>query len=159
MLKRGRLRSRYGEDACDALLLQANKMPPVADAAARWLDLLVERRDLDPGEAQLYALAAANPMLVLTGDKRGLIALSGIPEVVTAVSGRIVILESALLALCNRHGAENIRRRLAAHLDKDVMMRACFAPVVRDPVEGLRSYIAAASSEIYPLLLWGQEAL
>lgn len=154
MLRRGRLVRHYGADACDALLPQALQVPVVADAQPHWLDAFAGNTQIDPGEAQLYALAAAQPLIVLTGDKRGLVALKDVSGAPAALSGRIAVLESALLSLCERRGLDDMRDRMVGLLDKDVMIGTCFSPDNPDPRDGLRSYIAAISAEVYPLILW-----
>jgi hypothetical protein len=154
MLRRGGLRKRYGAQTCDALLPLAEQVPPVDEAAAEWLDRFTHVEGIDPGEAQLYALAAERQLSVLTDDKRALQALKEVVGAPEALSGRVAVLESVLLVLCEQRGIEDVRARMAALSGMDLMVQTCFSLDNTDPREGLRSYLAAITVEVHPLLLW-----
>lgn len=154
MLRRSRLTKIYGVKQCASLIPIANKMQAVSAPEARWVDKLISAHDVDPGEAQLFAVAAQDALLVATGDKRALNALKDIEGFADALSGRIVVLESILLALCERLGTEVVRRRIRSVAETERTLAICFSNSVKDPREALESYYLSLASEIAPLTLW-----
>ena len=154
MLRRGRLRKVYGPEACDSLAVIANTMPVAPAASDEWLDKLVPIRDIDAGEAQLFAASAEAGLFVLSGDKRALRALKGIKGFPEALAGRIVLLEAILLALSDRHGSELVRQRVAASRESDKMVETCFSEENDNPGAGLLSYYLSAVTDLAPLTLW-----
>src|SRR5689334_22220285 len=58
MLRRGSIRRRYGDVACEALLPLAESIPVIPQPSNVWLEQLVNIETVDPGEAQLLAVAA-----------------------------------------------------------------------------------------------------
>jgi hypothetical protein len=154
MLRRGTLRKRYGEGDCDRLIPLAAGMTAVPGASIEWLDKLVSVEGVDPGEAQMIAVAAEFGVFVLSGDKRALNAIKTIGSITDALAGRVCILEAALLALCERLGPEVVRQRVAPLADKEKVIKTCFSPTNPSPVEGLQSYYKSAVADVQPLLLW-----
>lgn len=154
MLRKGRLRQKLGEELCDHLILTVESIPAFPQPDAIWLDKLASVQTIDPGEAQIYALAAANKTTVLSSDKRALRALRNIPEYVGALSGRIVVLEAILIALCARLGAVEVKRRIQPLVAHDKMVQICFSPENFSPQEALDSYYRSLSKELEPLVLW-----
>ena len=90
----------------------------------------------------------------MTGDKRALTALKNIAGFPTALEGRVVALEAALIALCNHIGPDEIRHRLQPSMEKDQMIRICFSNPRSDPLECLRSYYDDLVGVVAPLVLW-----
>ena len=86
------------------------------------LSLLEELNDLnfiDPGEAQLIAIAASQQSsLLVTGDKRAVIALAESPaqSCIDAMQGKIVPLEAAVLMLLAKTPAFDLRQAFSAVL-------------------------------------------
>jgi hypothetical protein len=162
MLRRGKLATTYGPAACAALLTISDAMQAIPPPDAGWLDRLTSVHDIDPGEALLFATAAQDRSLVFTGDKRALLALKEIPEFTSALHGRIVVIEAILLALCERLGHAEVRRRLGSLTAIDKTLMVCFSPGNRDPRPALGGYYRALASEVQPLMLWdltsGEEA-
>ena len=154
MLKRGRLRDRYGTSVCEELIPLANTMPVVSSTNDIYLNQLAGMSEVDPGEAQLLAKAAEAKLHLITGDKRSLRSLKNISLITEDVAGRIIVLESLLLALCNSLGTEEIRRRVEELTNFDKMMSICFSELNEEPVDCLRSYLLALAEEVKPLLLW-----
>lgn len=154
MLRKGRLRQKLGEQLCDHLIPTVESIPALPQPDARWLDKLASVQAIDPGEAQIYALAAANETTVLSSDKRALRALKNIPDYVEALSGRIVVLEAILIALCARLGAVEVKRRIQPLVAHDKMIQICFSPENFAPQEALDSYYRSLTEELKPLVLW-----
>lgn len=154
MLRKGRLRQKLGEQLCDHLIPMVESIPALPQPEAIWLDKLASVQAIDPGEAQIYALAAANETMVLSGDKRALRALKDIPEYVGALSGRIVVLEAVLIALCDGLGAAEVERRIQPLVAHDKMVQICFSSENFSPREALDSYYRSLSAELEPLVLW-----
>jgi hypothetical protein len=80
--------------------------------------------------------------------------LKDAPDVVEALSGRVAVLESILLPLCEHRGVEDVRSRVAPVARLDIMVKTCFSVGNADPRAGLTSYLEAFTAEVQPLLLW-----
>ncbi|MBI5317048.1 MAG: hypothetical protein HZB34_13870 [Nitrospirae bacterium] len=154
MLKKGRLRNLFGGPACDALIPVADVIPVMSDPSVTWLEKLTGIEAIDPGEAQIFAVAAELGQPFLSGDKRALIALKNIDDFITVLDGRVVILEAVLLALCDRLGQEEMRLRVAPLAAVDRMVEVCFSSGNPDPSTALMSYYRALKMELAPLKLW-----
>lgn len=154
MLRRGRLRTMYGPERCDTLLTAAMDMPVIESLSDSYLDLLVAVPDIDPGEAQILAKAASSDLHLITGDKRSLRALKNVERVSDALSGRIIVLESVLLELCETLGQEEVRRRIEGLGQFDNVVRICFSEYNDSPAACLRSYLHRLAEEVRPLALW-----
>lgn len=154
MLRRGRLRERFGPEVCDALILVADGMPVMHLSSTRWLDRLTPIETIDPGEAQIFAKAAESGLIVVSGDKRALRALKNVHGIVEALAGRIVVLEAILIALCDHFGSAEIRRRIAPLVAADKVVQICFSKGNPDPCLALLSYYEDLIAELKPLDLW-----
>jgi len=119
-----------------------------------WLDLLSPIVDIDPGEAQLFALAVERSLLVITGDKRALKAVKSIGPVCNGLHGRVIVMEALLMNLVLQQGVEIIRSRIKPLISLDTSIRICFSPSNPDPVSALGSYYADLAKEVEPLRLW-----
>jgi hypothetical protein len=154
MLRKGTLRRHYGDDVCDRLLLLADLIPAVGAASSEWLDKLVAVESIDAGEAQLISVAAEHRILLMSSDKRALRALSAVADIRDPLAGRVCVFEAVLLALVERYGVDEIRKRVAALSGKDKMVRMCFSSGGSDPREGLFSYLRSIADDVSPLILW-----
>lgn len=154
MLRRGGLRRLYGDAACDGLIATAEAIPIAPAASTVWLARLAGVPQIDPGEAQLLACAAEHGLLLVTGDKRALIALASIEGFAEPLSGRVVSLEAAALALCQRLGDEYVRAAVAPLLAKDRSLRIWFSASNAKPREAIASYFESLKREVAPLALW-----
>lgn len=158
MLRRGSLRKAFGAVACDALIPVADEMPAIFQAGDTWLDRLARNPAIDPGEAQVFAVAAEAGLIVVSGDKRALRALKdveGFPEV---LAGRVVVLEGLLIALGARLGVDLLRQRVRPLTQFDKVVQICFSPGSSDPVGALWSYYRSLVSELQPMVLWDPRA-
>lgn len=153
-LERGRLHRKLGADRCMRLRVAAAAMRPAPAAPSRWMDLLVGVPDVDPGEAQLYALAAEHGAYVLTGDKRSVSAIRAVPEVASAVAHRVILPEPALFTLCLVKGEDWVRRAIQDVRELDQMLQVCFSDGCRSPGVSLSSYIRHDMTEFHPIALW-----
>lgn len=155
MLNRGKLVRKFGSEACRAMLTDATVMPLLPKPSDSWLELLTPINAIDPGEAQIIAAAAAEPaLMILTGDKRALLALKNVVGAADVFSGRIVTLEAILLALCDSLGGEEVRRRVAALMSLDVMVSICFSETNQDPKSCLLSYYDDLVTKLGALIPW-----
>lgn len=154
MLRKGGLRKLYGGPACDALIPVANVLPVIPNSNDTWLEKLTAVQAIDPGEAQIVSVAAEQGQPFVSGDKRALKALKGIGDFVTALERRVVVIEAVLLALCDRMGQEEMRRRVAPLVVVDRMVEVCFSSGNPDPSTALWSYYQALEGELAPLRLW-----
>ena len=77
MLRKGRLRSLFGGPACDALIPVADVIPVMPDPSVAWLEKLTGIEAIDPGEAQIFAVAAEHAQPFLSGGKRALNPING----------------------------------------------------------------------------------
>jgi hypothetical protein len=154
MLRKGRLRRHYGAVSCDALIPVAESILVLQQPSAEWLDKLASIEAVDPGEAQIIGAAAEFGCMVLSNDKRALRAVKDVEGFPAALAGHIAVLEAVMLALCDRFGPEDMRRRVAPLCALDKTVEICFSPGTADPREGLRSYYGSLAIEVRPLILW-----
>ena len=159
MLRRGRLRSRFGDCGSDTLERLAETMALAEQPGEAWLDPLTAKPSIDPGEAQLLAASAEHGLLLLTGDKRGLRSVKDIPGYAEALDGRIVILEAILAELCMKLGVRTVRSRIRPLMDVDTTVRICFSDSNATPVVALLSYYNDLSADVEPLELWKPPSL
>jgi len=154
MLRKGRLRSLFGGPACDALIPVADVIPVMPDPSVAWLEKLTGIEAIDPGEAQIFAVAAEHAHPFLSGDKRALKALKGIGEFVPAIEARVVTMEAVLLALCDIIGQEKMRQRVAPLIAVDQMVAVCFSQSNPSPSDAIGSYFRDVQAKLAPLQLW-----
>lgn len=158
MLRRGSLRNRLGPDLSDELLPLAESLEALPPVSSNLLDALTQLHEIDPGEAQIFAAAAASGAYVVSGDKRALRVLRAAPGYVEALSGRVVAFEVALLALCESLGGKELRHRTQRLVQLDRVTRICFSPSFAEPRDGLESYCLDLEAEVSPLRLWNPAA-
>jgi hypothetical protein len=154
MLRKGRIRNRYGHTVADGLIEKASHFPTMPEASAEWLDKLSGTVAIDPGEAQMYALAAEHGVLALTGDKRALKAVSSIPEVYTKLDGNVVTIEAVLLGLSLQMVEADLRARGKILGTYDQMAKAVFASSNSTLHEALGSYLGSLEADSQPMTLW-----
>jgi len=154
MLRRGKLPRTYGAAECDQLVQVAQGINAIPAPDVHWLDRLAAVQDVDPGEAQLLAVAAENSLLLMTGDKCAIRAIGSIEGYAEALRQRVVVLEAILIALCGRLGEEEVRGKVDVLRTNDHVVGVCFSPDNPDPGEALRSYFQSLTNEVHPLLLW-----
>lgn len=154
MLRRGRLRKIYGPAICDALVPVAATVPILPRASAAYLEKLTSIEAIDPGEAQIFAVAAERHLILVSGDKRALRVLRNMDVFPRELAGRIVVLEAILLALCEVLGSDVVRQRIQPLTRVDAVIKVCFSNPGSDPREGLRSYFESLANELLPLILW-----
>ena len=158
MLRRGALPTLYGKEACERLVPIAESMALAPAASTMWLAPLANVPQIDPGEAQLFASAAEHQLIVVTGDKRSVIAASKIDGMAVALDGRIASMEAVLMGLCRRLGRDVVRNSVktlvAAEDRKDKMVRVCFSDGNSDPEAALQSYLSDLKRSVSPLVLW-----
>lgn len=114
---------------------------------------------IDPGEAQLFASAAEHGLVVVTGDKRSVIAAAKVDGMSDALGGRVASMDAVLLALCRQLGRDHVRHALkplvAVEHGMDKMVRVCFSDGNPDPESALQSYFDDLKRNVAPLVLWG----
>jgi hypothetical protein len=154
MLRRGSVPKRFGKDNCEALIEIADAIPPIQASTSQWLDQFLPVPGIDPGEAQLFSVAADQKFLLVSGDKRALRALGKIEDAAQALSGLVVTLEAALIALHGSIGADDLRSRVAPLRQFDTTVGVCFSDSNADPLSALWSYYGSLASEVAPLSLW-----
>lgn len=154
MLRRGKLRKMLGERASDALSLRAEEVPVMAQPTDNWLAALTAVDAIDPGEAQLFALAAEAGLIVFSGDKRALRAIKNVPDIMEHLSGKVVVLEAVLIALCDEMGPDVVRERIGPLAAIDTAVRVCFSSGNPRPQDALLSYYRHLQGEIAPVSLW-----
>jgi len=158
MLRRGRIRRRYGAEACDSMVRLAMTLPTIPQPGAEWLDALAAVQEIDPGEALIFAAAAESGGSVVSGDKRALESLKDLKDHQEALAGRIVVLEAVLLSLCHDLGADVVRQRVQPLETLDSVVRVCFSSQASEPEEGLLSYLEDLRGAVFPLTLWDPHA-
>ena len=129
-------------------------MPSIPPVTNTWLDRFLPVPGIDPGEAQLFSAAAEQKLLVLSGDKRALRAISQVEGAAEALSELVVTLEAVLIALHGSVGADALRTRVAPLRPFDTTVGICFSDGNPDPLSALWSYYNGLASEVAPLKLW-----
>ena len=154
MLRRGRLRQKYGDELSDMLQLHAGRLPIAVTPSHDWLDPLAEIDSIDSGEAQLLAAAAEHELLLLTGDKRALIGVKDALGYAEALSGRVIVLEAILAELCGQLGVGTVRSCIEPLKALDTAIAICFSDSNPSPLAGLLSYHRNLVDELGALSLW-----
>ncbi|TKJ40668.1 hypothetical protein CEE37_06810 [candidate division LCP-89 bacterium B3_LCP] len=154
MLRKGSVPRLFGVDLCNKLIPLAESIPVLDQPRDSWLDKLKDVHDIDPGEAQIIAVAAESRLLVITGDKRALLALKSIANVATVLAGRIITIEAILILMCDQFGQEYVRERVRVISSFDTMIEVCFSTGNPEPREALLSYYQNLVVEVDPLILW-----
>jgi hypothetical protein len=158
MLRRGKLLKKFGPEVCAAMIPVAEALPALHQPSNTWLDRLTPIEAIDPGEAQIFAAAAEAGLIIVSGDKRALRALKDVQGFAEALAGRVVVLESILLALCGHLGSDEIQQRIAPLATFDKMVQVCFSAGSPEPVHALLSYYESLAAELKPLVLWNPRA-
>lgn len=156
MLRRGGLRKQLGDALADTLIPLADAQPQITSAPPDVAALLTGKDKIDAGEVQLLALAASDTLLLMSGDKRALLAVSKVPEVVPLLAGKVVCIEAMLLALCKTLGVDRVRAAVAPHRHIDRVFQVCFSDG-GSPEECLGSYMRDLQESVKPLLLWSPD--
>jgi hypothetical protein len=105
---------------------------------------------------QLLALAASESLLLISGDKRALLAVSKVAEVAPMLAGKLVCLEAMMLALCKTLGVDRVRAAVAPHRQIDKVFQVCFSDG-GTPAECLGSYMRDLQESVRPLVLWSPD--
>ncbi|OYD88506.1 hypothetical protein CDG77_23300 [Nostoc sp. 'Peltigera membranacea cyanobiont' 213] len=142
----------------EAFLQKCNSLN-AQSADPELLDALNAVQNIDAGEALLLATGATNQgSLVITGDKRSLIALctnDSVAQVSRSLAGRVVSLELVFLLLVE-HQFTYVQECVRAKPDIDKALKIVFgvtAPASFEVVqEGLASYISHLRSATGTLL-------
>ena len=161
MLRRGSFREHLGPDFAKCLGPLANSIGPITEPSTDWLDPLTKVPGIDPGEAMLFAAAAEDDQqrsLILTGDKRAVVALKDVVPHRDRLKGRIVTLEAILIHLLDELSEERLRHDLGPVRHLDGMLRVCLNPENTDLLGCLRSYFLRTVNDAEPLVLWHPSA-
>ena len=137
-------------DAFERLLTAVGAVEPDEDELSLAADLeaaaIRHDLDLDGGESQLVAVLARRCCdLLLTGDKRAILAMAATAAEITA--SRIACLEQLVSHLVAMAGAARVRPGVCAEPLVDRAVTACFEcsraapPSDREVLEGLASYV------------------
>jgi hypothetical protein len=145
-------------DAATLLEPDENELTMAADLEAE-----ANRRDLDldGGESQLLAiLANRSCRLLVTGDKRAIIAIAAVAP--TIAERRIGCLEQVMVQLIGGAGVEVVRERVCAEPDVDRAVTICFgcsraAVDLEEVLAGLSSYIRYLSTQAPDVLISGDD--
>lgn len=154
MLRRGSVPKRFGKEVCESLLETADAIPALQPMSSAWLDRFLPVPGIDPGEAQLFSTAAEHRLFVLSGDKRALRAIGQVEGAAQVLSGLIVTVEAALIALHDSIGADALRTRVAPLRAFDATVAICFSDGNADPLSAAWSYYNSLATEVAPLALW-----
>lgn len=157
MLRRGSFRDHLGPDLAKCLGPLVNSIDPIAEPSTEWLSPLTAVPEIDPGEAVIFAAAAQDDQqqsLIMSGDKRAVVALKDVVPHRDRLHGRIVTLEAILIHLLDTLGETRLRCDLEPVRRLDGVLRVCFNPENTDLFGCLRSYFLSTVSDVEPLVLW-----
>jgi hypothetical protein len=154
MLRKGSVRKLYGGPACNSLISVATSIPVMQQPSDAWIEKLARIEAIDPGEVQIFSLAAEQGKPFLSGDKRALKALKEVNDFIPALEGRVVTMEAVLLALCARMGHDQVRQKVSSLIGLDRMVAICFSDGNPSPSDALGSYFRELQDNLSPLRLW-----
>lgn len=152
-------RKKYGDAIVDGIDAFVKSAVDVTGVDLTGLDEAANAAlGIDPGELQLLAFVAATPNAILvTGDKRALVALQTAPgctDLVAKIAGRIVCFEQVLEQLLGDPGFTDLNERAAKVLHVDTVLRVLFTSSAMEPTvrDGLKSYLSDLRSKTGTLL-------
>jgi hypothetical protein len=163
MLKKGRLPKSYPADAIAAAMSTCTAIAALTAAPSEQSSAWVtDAPGIDPGEAFLFAHMLDDPRtLLLTGDKRALVALAGTPSlaaVATSVAGRVVCVEAALSLLVRNLGISQVAPAFQPLRTASATLRVVFSEVLcadqNQCLDALEGYFSALNAETGGTLLW-----
>ena len=157
MLCRGRIRKRYGDEHCEQLISLTEKIPALGNINRVWLEKMSNIHEIDPGEAQIFAAAVDEDVLIMSGDKRALRAIKEIPDIVTQLKERVIIMEAVLIALCRHLTEEYVKEQIDKVSGFDKMINICFSSANPHPMKALYSYYNDSAYQLAPLILWNPD--
>ncbi len=148
---------RFPQSVRNAALAACLEIPPVpSDFDPVIVERLTAVENMDGGEALLFAALAAQPAsLLISGDKRALVAAASstaIADLRPLFAGRVICLESIFALLVRLQGATSIAARLSPiiHLHKTTSI--LFSPGVvalqGDVEVGLDLYVASLRDQV-----------
>lgn len=114
--------------------------------------LLANRPDIDEGELALFAaLCDDASRRLVTGDKRALIALSQIKDVLSFTWYQIMCLEEAIAILTCHYGHDHVSARVRRRPDVNLALSIAFGRTMANDAagtkNGLRSYLGALNGD------------
>lgn len=122
------LRPTWGGPTCDRLVFLADRFPKIPQVASSWTEAMRGVHKIDPGELQLFALAAEHRHAVLlTDDKHSLQAIERVPGLGDALEGRVATVGAALLRLGATLGEDEVHACVAPERERDAALAADFA--------------------------------
>lgn len=147
----------YGEAMAEALGMFLERFPEMQEPSTATDHLLVDVTGIDAGEAEIFRLAYESPnALVATCDKRALRQLLSDPACETvrsAISGRVVVLETALLGLISMRGYAWVREHVAPHRAIDRVLGFAFSGGLETPEQQAAECLNSYSKDLGPLLV------
>lgn len=145
---RGIVSPSHAMQQLQVLLENVNLLEPTEDELALAADLEAEAQrlehELDGGESQLLAILAHRGLrLLLTGDKRAIVAMSVVAP--GLASSKIACLEQFMAEIISLAGVEPVRAAVCNEPSVDKAITACFgcsrpSATEADVIEGLASY-------------------
>lgn len=164
MLRGSRFKKKYPRGLRERAAACCDLVRPIEDAPDVGVEeMLMDTTDLDPGELQLFAAAARiEGSVVATGDKRACRALAGadLGHRRGLLGGKILCLESALMALLGETSFEALTRDLSPLREFNRTLRVLLPQSERTSEqsfrEGLQSYERDVR-EILAELCWSPE--
>lgn len=147
-MKRGKLAQYFSAWPVDAqsqvlhYCERAKPLPPAEDQA--FIDACMSEHRLDIGEVQLIEAAfRSKDAFLVTGDKRFLKQLAGIPELLALalgkLPGRFACFESVLLLLVEQNGVEFVRDRVLPFEEYDGLIKIAFGGGASKTAEQVRA--------------------
>lgn len=147
--------------AFEMMLAELRLLEPTKDEIALAAELeeqaSVKALDFDTGESQLVAILLLRSLpLLVTGDKRAIVAISGIS--LGGAEGRIACQEQLIARLLRDIPHTTLRDRVCAEPRADKALTACFAcsapsVSVDDVLAGLDSYTGHLREATGPMLI------
>ncbi|MFP3925900.1 hypothetical protein [Pseudomonas sp. W5-36] len=130
-----KLGTQEAVDLARQLVAAACEVQVVAQSANPLL--LLNRPDIDSGEATLFAALYGNEAELLSGDKRAYVALSKVDDVPTvdALWAHLICLEEAMWLVLKHIDFQHVSDKVRARPDVDMAISISFGRTAANPLE------------------------
>ncbi len=155
-IEKKKLADRIGARISQRIVRFCDQYPPIEEPGdPKILEQLASPK-IDAGEALLLTRAVLDPAAVLlTGDKRCIIALATDPKLMPVAKrllARIELVETVFLRLIDRLGFDAVQKRVLSAAPVDGMLDLAFLTQEADPEAHARAALISAEAQIAELM-------
>lgn len=153
MLQKGPLARKFPPAMRERATAWCSQIPAIEEVPSpELIDRLVGLREIDAGEAFLFAIVAETKRgLLATGDKRaclGLHAAEGLGDLELRLAGKVICLETALEMLLETTGYPGLIEKLTSARECNQTLRILLSRGEATPEEDFRTALEAYSKDL-----------